>query len=48
MERLGLEPGPVVGEALAFLMEIRMDRGEIPEEEAYELVDAWAKERGIA
>jgi poly(A) polymerase len=48
MERLGLEPGPLVGEALAFLMEIRMDRGEIPEEEAYELVDAWAKERGIA
>ena len=48
MERLGLEPGPVVGEALAFLMEIRMDRGEIPEEEAYELVDAWAKDRGIA
>jgi len=48
MERLGLELGPVVGEALAFLMEIRMDRGEIPEEEAYELVDAWAKERGIA
>jgi poly(A) polymerase len=48
MERLGLEPGPVVGEALAFLMEIRMDRGEIAEEEAYELLDAWARERGIS
>jgi poly(A) polymerase len=48
MERLGLEPGPVVGEALAFLMEIRMERGEIPEDEAYELLEAWAKERGIA
>jgi poly(A) polymerase len=48
MERLGLEPGPVVGEALALLMEIRMERGEIPEDEAYELLEAWAKERGIA
>jgi poly(A) polymerase len=48
IERLGLEPGPVVGEALAFLMEIRMDRGEIPEEEAYELLDAWARERGMS
>jgi poly(A) polymerase len=48
MERLGLEPGPVVGEALAFLMEIRMERGEISEDEAYELLEAWAKERGIA
>ena len=48
MERLGLEPGPVVGEALAFLMEIRMERGEIPEDEAYEMLEAWAKERGVA
>ena len=48
MERLDLEPGPVVGEALAFLMEIRMERGEIPEEEAYALLDTWAQERGIS
>jgi poly(A) polymerase len=47
MDRLGLEPGPVVGEALAFLMDVRMERGEIPEDEAYELLDAWAKEREI-
>jgi poly(A) polymerase len=47
MERLGMEPGPIVGEALAFLMDVRMERGEIPEEEANELLDAWAKERGI-
>jgi poly(A) polymerase len=47
MERLGLEPGPIVGEALAFLMEIRMERGEIPEDEAYGLLEDWAKERGI-
>ncbi len=47
MERLGLEPGPLVGEALAFLMEIRMERGEIPEDEAYGLLEEWARERGI-
>jgi poly(A) polymerase len=47
MERLGLEPGPIVGEALAFLMEIRMERGELPEDDAYELLEAWAKERGV-
>jgi hypothetical protein len=28
-------------------MEARLDRGEIPEEEAYALLDDWAKERGI-
>jgi poly(A) polymerase len=47
MERLGIRPGPLVGEALAYLMEIRMERGEIPASEAYELLDAWARERGI-
>jgi poly(A) polymerase len=47
MERLGLEPGPLVGEALAYLMEIRMERGEIPGEDAYRLLDEWARERGI-
>jgi poly(A) polymerase len=47
MERLGLDPGPLVGEALAFLMEVRMERGEIPEDEAYDLLEAWAKEGGI-
>lgn len=47
MDRLGLEPGPVVGEALAFLMEIRMERGEISEDEAFELLEEWAKERGL-
>ena len=47
MARLGLEPGPLVGEALAYLMEVRMERGEISEEEAYELLEAWAREREI-
>ena len=47
MDRLGIGPGPMVGEALAYLMEVRMERGEIPEEEAAELLEAWARERGI-
>ena len=45
MEHLAIDPGPLVGEALAYLMEIRMERGEIPEAEAYELLDDWAAER---
>jgi poly(A) polymerase len=44
MERLGIEPGPAIGEALDYLMEIRMERGPVEKEEAYELLDAWAKE----
>jgi poly(A) polymerase len=47
MERLGIEPGPLIGEALAYLMEVRLDRGPVPEQEALELLDAWAKERGV-
>ncbi len=47
MDRLGLEPGPDVGEALAYLMEIRLERGPIPQDEAFALLDAWAKGRGI-
>jgi poly(A) polymerase len=46
MEHLSLEPGPVVGEALAFLMELRLERGPIAEDEAYAELDTWAKERG--
>ena len=47
MERLGIEPGPIVGEALAYLMEVRMERGEIPADAAFALLDVWANERGI-
>jgi poly(A) polymerase len=45
MQRLGIPPGPLVGEALAYLMELRMERGPIPEDEAFALLDAWAAER---
>src|SRR5438093_2501750 len=47
MEHLGLRPGPVIGEALAYLLEERLERGPIDKDEAHSLLDAWAKERGI-
>lgn len=45
MERLGVKPGPVVGEALAHLMELRMERGPLGEDEAHEALDAWWAQR---
>jgi poly(A) polymerase len=45
MEHLGVGPGPVVGEALAYLLELRMDRGPISEDEAYRLLDEWHRQR---
>ena len=45
MDHLGLAPGPAVGEALDFLMELRLDRGPIPEDEAYALLDEWTADR---
>jgi poly(A) polymerase len=47
MERLGLAPGPQVGEALAFMMEVRLERGPVPQDEAFALLDTWAKEHGL-
>jgi poly(A) polymerase len=47
MAHLGIPPGPLVGEALDYLLEVRMDRGPITEEEAYELLDRWAEEKGL-
>jgi len=41
MEHLGIGPGPSVGEALDFLLEIRLDEGPVGEEEAYRRLDAW-------
>jgi poly(A) polymerase len=47
MAHLGIHPGPLVGEALDYLMEVRMERGPVPEEEALGLLDAWARDRGV-
>jgi poly(A) polymerase len=48
MEFLGIDPGPLVGEALDHLLELRLDEGPIPEDEAYRRLAAWADERGLA
>ena len=47
MEILGLPPGPVVGEALAYLMDERLEHGPIDEERATSMLLAWAAERGL-
>jgi poly(A) polymerase len=47
MTYLGVTPGPVVGEALDHLLEIRLERGEYSKEEAFALLDEWARARGL-
>jgi poly(A) polymerase len=46
MEFLGVAPGRIVGEALNFLLEARLDEGPIDEADAYGRLAAWAQERG--
>jgi poly(A) polymerase len=48
MRHLGVGPGPVVGEALAFLKELRIEEGPLGEEEARRRLDAWWAERDPA
>jgi poly(A) polymerase len=45
MAHLGIKPGPEVGEAYRFLLEARIERGPLSEEQGYELLDTWAAER---
>jgi poly(A) polymerase len=42
MEFLGIGPGPRVGEAMAMLLEHRLDHGPYSEEEALDLLRSWA------
>ena len=47
MDRLGLTPGPAVGQALAFLLDLRLDEGVLGFDEAGRRLDAWwAAHRG--
>jgi poly(A) polymerase len=48
MSHLGLAPGPLVGEAMKVLLEKRLDEGEYSREEAFALLDAWARSRGLS
>ena len=41
MQRLGVGPGPVVGQALAFLLELRLDEGLLGAEEVGRRLDQW-------
>lgn len=41
MEHLGIGPGPVVGEAMRFLLDLRLDEGPLGEVEARRRLDAW-------
>jgi poly(A) polymerase len=47
MAFLGIPPGPLVGEALDFLLEARLDEGPIDETDAYRRLEGWVRERGI-
>lgn len=47
MSFLGIEPGPMVGEIMRMLLEIRIEDGPYTEDEAYRIVREWADERGI-
>lgn len=48
MAYLGIEPGPLVGEAMDMLLERRIDDGPYSEEEAYTMLREFADERGIS
>ncbi|MEJ7584039.1 MAG: CCA tRNA nucleotidyltransferase [Acidimicrobiales bacterium] len=45
MQRLGVPAGPVVGQALDFLLELRLDEGPLGVEEAGRRLDAWWETR---
>ena len=46
MEHLKIPPGPQVGKALDYLLQIRLDRGPLSKEEAFRLLDEWWEQQG--
>ncbi|MFC5744962.1 CCA tRNA nucleotidyltransferase [Actinomadura rugatobispora] len=46
-EILGIKPGPLVGKAYKFLLDVRLDRGLIGKEAAAEELRRWAREQGL-
>jgi poly(A) polymerase len=47
MSHLGVPPGPIVGEALEYLLEVRLEEGPIGRSEALKRLDEWAHARGM-
>ncbi|MDP1819421.1 MAG: CCA tRNA nucleotidyltransferase [Acidimicrobiales bacterium] len=45
MAHLGLQPGPLVGQALAMLLEARLEEGPLEEQEAKARLDEWYKQQ---
>ncbi len=48
MAHLGIPPGPLVGRALAYLLEERIERGPVEKGEAYRLLDEWWAGVGVS
>lgn len=46
MDQLGVPPGPLVGEAMAFLLELRLDEGMLGEDEVRARLAHWWEQRG--
>jgi poly(A) polymerase len=47
MAFLDIKPGPLVGDALDHLLEMRLDEGPIEKDDAYRRLAAWADQRGL-
>jgi poly(A) polymerase len=47
MEHLGIGPGPEVGEAWQFLLDLRIERGPMPDDEALTALDEWWAGRDV-
>ena len=41
MQHLGVSPGPVIGDAMEFLLELRLEEGELGRDEVLRRLDAW-------
>jgi len=47
MAALGIRPGPTVGQAYAYLLEQRIERGPMSKEQALEELRRWAQDQGL-
>ena len=47
MSYLGVPPGPIVGQAMEFLLDIRLDEGMLGTDEIYRRLDQWARANGM-